>query len=439
MLQRPLYQVASTDSSASPLNHLDLTNSKELKQKLVKTKPEKYVSDEYGNDSYSKRYDGGKDSENYKHKPSDRSNRASFDSSIATRLENDRKNARIDRKWDDDEEEDGDDDWLSFAEEDDEFDFAERPYRKRSLRWNRSEDDEEDLEGAQAAKEGGETNKNNEEGGSQKSILSGPLLIDSNPNSGVAGGDSTSNSQNPIARKPTNNLSSGKPPNKGGGGAPPRNGKAKPGNKKKALKPTDYKVVDFQPGENGQKIDWPWIEESVKGPDFDLFSHIDENDLEGLERLQRSLLTLGLGGEVTLQVSKNGWIEDLPGDDFVVYGSVLVIGDTQPGAGSYLAQPAEVGVAEVNEEGKYQWFPCNINGLYGENSFCAGTIPTSEGGNKFDLSKLGVKKAKYIKIRDLHFTRVQDENNVTTDNVDQAKSNGFDLDAMKLIHVFKKN
>jgi hypothetical protein len=149
-----------------------------------------------------------------------------------------------------------------------------------------------------------------------------------------------------------------------------------------------------------------------------------------------SLDVVSLGDQGEIIVELGHYILDGPGPDFIVFENPFLIGGdpTNP-----FAEPGEV---SVSEDGKtWSTFPCmgpfecDINGYpYGS---CAGWHPiysnpdngispfdpAVSGGDVFDLADIGVKRAKFIRIRDM--------NRVCSG----APSAGFDLDAISIINA----
>jgi hypothetical protein len=182
-------------------------------------------------------------------------------------------------------------------------------------------------------------------------------------------------------------------------------------------------VVSFTPGRNagfGQD----------RMPDIVYGPPVGTGDLFG------SLDVVSLGDEGEIIVELGHYIMDGPGPDFIVFENPFYIGGdpTNP-----FAEPGEV---SVSEDGK-TWttfpcvgpFECDINGYpYGS---CAGWHPiysnpdngispfdpVAAGGDVFDLADIGVKRAKFIRIRDM--------NRVCSG----APSAGFDLDAISIINA----
>ena len=182
-------------------------------------------------------------------------------------------------------------------------------------------------------------------------------------------------------------------------------------------------VTSFTPGPNagfGQDR----MPDIVYGPPVgtgDLFGSVD-------------VVSLGDRGEIIVELGH--YVVDGPGPDFIVFENPFLIGGdpTNP-----FAEPGEV---SVSEDGKtWSTFPCvgpfecDINGYpYGS---CAGWHPiysnpdngispfdpVAAGGDVFDLADIGVKRAKFIRIRDM--------NRVCSG----APTAGFDLDAISIINA----
>jgi hypothetical protein len=144
------------------------------------------------------------------------------------------------------------------------------------------------------------------------------------------------------------------------------------------------------------------------------------------------VLSLGSGGEIVLGFGERG-IADGPGPDFVVFENAF-----WPG-GDASQVFAELGEVSVSEDGKsWQTFACDTQGDgHGGYPGCAGFTPTlvydanklvplepeKSGGDAFDLADLGIRHARFVKIRDL---KTMDPGGTTS---------GFDLDAVCAIHV----
>lgn len=182
----------------------------------------------------------------------------------------------------------------------------------------------------------------------------------------------------------------------------------------------DYDLSYFNPGKRDDKktvISLPGdIFKSIAFQDFTL-EYTD--DPKRIAEMKSKILSLGHGGEIVLQIKDNGFISDEPGSDFVIYENVFKFSK-----GKLYQEFAHIGVSETLNESDFVWFPCapdkyDIKG-------CAGIVPTERGGDAFDLSEIGVKKAKYIKIIDTGNNHNIGEN-----------TEGFDLDAMEIIHGYK--
>lgn len=143
------------------------------------------------------------------------------------------------------------------------------------------------------------------------------------------------------------------------------------------------------------------------------------------------VLSLGAGGEIVLTFAHD--IVDGPGADFVVFeNSFWVRNDPEV----VWFELAEVSVSQDGES--WRTFPCALEPTQpGQWPGCAGWSPTKQynaetlvpldpaltGGDAFDLAALGLKWARYVRIRDL-----LEEGNSALNNV------GFDLDAVGVVH-----
>jgi hypothetical protein len=144
------------------------------------------------------------------------------------------------------------------------------------------------------------------------------------------------------------------------------------------------------------------------------------------------VVSLGVGGEIVLAFGEVG-IVDGPGPDLIVFENAF-----WPG-GNATQVFYELGEVSVSEDGEaWATFPCDSEGD-GKGSFpgCAGWTPTlvydaktlvpldpvQSGGDAFDLADVGLKHARFIKIRDLQTLPVG------------GTTTGFDLDAVAAIHA----
>ena len=137
-------------------------------------------------------------------------------------------------------------------------------------------------------------------------------------------------------------------------------------------------------------------------------------------------------------------IVDGPGPDFIVFENSFLGSPFEP-----FAEPAVVSVSATDTApSSFVEFPCDLTATSGDPSHqrwpypgCAGVRPVlasrtncvspldpeAAGGDPFDLGALGVKRARYLRIRDA--------------NLPGPASNasaGFDLDAVVLIHYKKR-
>jgi hypothetical protein len=144
------------------------------------------------------------------------------------------------------------------------------------------------------------------------------------------------------------------------------------------------------------------------------------------------VVSLGAGGEIVLGFG-DFEIVDGPGPDLVVFENPF-----WPGGDASMVF-AELGEVSVSEDGKtWQAFACDSVGD-GQGNFpgCAGVTPTlvydaatlvpldpeKSGGDAFDLADLGLKRVRFVKIRDLQTQPIG------------ANTTGFDLDAVGAIHA----
>lgn len=178
------------------------------------------------------------------------------------------------------------------------------------------------------------------------------------------------------------------------------------------------KVADFKPGKCAG-FGAPDMPQIVLGPPKG----------EGLSRGSLDVISLGTGGEIVLSFESNP-IVDGPGTDFIVFENAFYAsGDT--------TKPfAELAEVSVSEDGvSFVPFPCTATEYpFGD---CAGWRPvtaTSEptaldpatsGGDPYDLSKINVKRARFVKIVDKTNQRCTSQG---------PNNNGFDLDAIAALN-----
>jgi hypothetical protein len=143
------------------------------------------------------------------------------------------------------------------------------------------------------------------------------------------------------------------------------------------------------------------------------------------------VLSLGAGGEIVLSFA--GTIGDGEGPDFVVFENAF-----WPNGAASEAY-VELGEVSVSQDAR-AWvsFDCDREGVAQPRFLgCAGVSPTLEfdpgelvpiqpartGGDAFDLAKVGLKSASFVRIRDLSSLE------------SAAPSAGFDLDAVGVVHL----
>ena len=141
------------------------------------------------------------------------------------------------------------------------------------------------------------------------------------------------------------------------------------------------------------------------------------------------VVSLGAGGEIVVGFDVD--IVDGPGDDLAVFENPFQV----PGARERYWE--EFGEVSVSLDGlTWATFACDPRGprphtgcagwspVYSapESGFCA-TDPRVSGGDLFDLARVGVARARYVRVRDLRTQGVAEP------------STGFDLDAVAALHA----
>jgi hypothetical protein len=148
----------------------------------------------------------------------------------------------------------------------------------------------------------------------------------------------------------------------------------------------------------------------------------------GALRGSLDVLTLGGGGEIAFGFGGNA-IVDGPGPDFILFENPFDIG------GDPTSPYAEPGVVGVSDDGE-TWvdFPCQKDAFPFDG--CGGWRPVyanpdnaispfdvaMAGGDAFDLADVGVKHARYVRIRDVSFRG-------------GTPTEGFDLDAAAIVNA----
>lgn len=146
------------------------------------------------------------------------------------------------------------------------------------------------------------------------------------------------------------------------------------------------------------------------------------------------VVSLGVGGEIVVNFGANA-VVDGPGVDFVVFENAFY-------AGGNPSQPAtDLAEVSVSEDG-VTWiaFPCEAGGP-APHGTCAGWRPVESapggvspfdvaqaGGDPYDLSTLGLTRARFVRIKDLGQKTCPTEPPLPTNL-------GFDLDAIAVIHA----
>jgi hypothetical protein len=137
------------------------------------------------------------------------------------------------------------------------------------------------------------------------------------------------------------------------------------------------------------------------------------------------VVSLGNGGEIVLSFEPNA-IVDGPGDDFIVFENAFyATSDSKP-----YAEPAEVSVSEDGTN--WTAFPCSstkeppYDTCAGWRPVLASEDPKAAGGDPFDLATIGVKQARFIRIKDRTTQRCTSQG---------PNTNGFDLDGAFAIHT----
>lgn len=184
-------------------------------------------------------------------------------------------------------------------------------------------------------------------------------------------------------------------------------------------------VFWFYPGK-GQSIG----QDSAYFPS-NIFSLPDTNASENIPSSSpKHICSIGLGGEIVVGF-KDYFVFDGEGVDFTIFENAFV----NPITNKIFAEPA---VVSVSEDGvNFIDFPWDYYTLEG----CAGTKPTNgranpfdpnvSGGNSFDLAQIGLKKIRYIKIKDICDTILKDTKHPFYDPL----LSGFDLDCVVGLHL----
>lgn len=146
----------------------------------------------------------------------------------------------------------------------------------------------------------------------------------------------------------------------------------------------------------------------------------------------KQICSIGLGGEIIIGF-KNYIIFDGDGPDFTIFENAFI----NPITKKVFAEPS---IVSVSEDGiNFYDFPYDAMTLVG----CAGITPTNgkanpfdaqkSGGDKFDLSIVGLTRVKYIKIKDICNDILQNPAHPFFDPI----ISGFDLDAVLGLNLIR--
>ncbi len=140
------------------------------------------------------------------------------------------------------------------------------------------------------------------------------------------------------------------------------------------------------------------------------------------------VVSLGAGGEIVVALDGAG-IPDGPGPDLIVFENAFL-------AGGDPSRPfAEPGAVAVSEDGvTFHEFPCDAVAF--PYAGCAGirpvlsspgngidpTDPAAAGGDPFDLADVGLRHARFVRMRDVGAS------------IAAPPTAGFDLDAVAAVH-----
>lgn len=189
-------------------------------------------------------------------------------------------------------------------------------------------------------------------------------------------------------------------------------GGASPSDAARPADPFADRIVSYKPGE-AAGFGQDRLPQVVLGPP----------DGGGPSQSGLDVLSLGRQGEIVLEFTDIGLI-DGPGPDLLVFENPFI---------GWI----ETGVVAVSEDGQdfHEW-PCaamdpakKFPGCAGVNpvlsSWTNGISPTDPkvaGGDAFDLADLGLKRARFVRIRD------------SGANTYSGSSGGFDLDAVAVVN-----
>jgi len=155
-------------------------------------------------------------------------------------------------------------------------------------------------------------------------------------------------------------------------------------------------VTDFTPGDAWDQSGYEFFPDNVLGPP-DPDRAIDACHPASSPQ---EVLSFGRGGAITLKFSDNR-ITDGPGGDFIIFSNA-VAGKNSVGP---LYRAATVAVSQDGENFyTFPWDAASLGGLAGVTpvrSTSQPTDPVVSGGDLYDLSTVGLKWARYVRITDL--------------------------------------
>lgn len=158
----------------------------------------------------------------------------------------------------------------------------------------------------------------------------------------------------------------------------------------------------------------------------------------GTQTASLDVVSLGVGGIITVGFGPNHCIVDQEGDDLTVLENVFCV------AGEASNRFIETGWVAVSQDGEnFFEFPSAIEeslplgdpdrymGFAGVEPALPGDDPVEVGGDRFDLSQVGLGWARYVRITDTAGDPVDPGDEL---GAPDGKA-GFDLDAVGAIHV----
>lgn len=186
-----------------------------------------------------------------------------------------------------------------------------------------------------------------------------------------------------------------------------------------------FEIVWFHPGKRDDgstiKPTASNLLDALQGPDFST-EEFNYQDSEQMRAHLSKLLSLGMRGEILLKVKDDGFLRNDASFDFALFENVMGVDSAK----NVWQEFGEVGVSNSPDPKSFVWFKCDPR--RGILQGCFGVVPTAMGGDKFDLSDVGVAEARYIWIRDLGLSK---------NFPSEWPTEGCDLDAIRLFHAYK--